>query len=74
MHVRISMSVLNEREDQSMIAHVCDECMRRVLFFSDIIKWALFRFISTVSMASAVRNCRCPWKLKSYMSCAFLDR
>ena len=35
MHVRISMSELNEREDQSMIAR--DECARRVLFFSDII-------------------------------------
>ena len=34
----------------------------------------LVRIISTVSMASAVRNCRCPWKLESYVSCAFLDR
>ena len=39
MHARISMSELNEREaeDRSMIAHACDECARRVLFFSDII-------------------------------------
>ena len=33
----ISMSKLNEREDRSMIAHARDECVRRVLFFSDII-------------------------------------
>ena len=61
-----------------MIAHACDECVWRVLFFSDIIyighyfeSLALFFF-----MASAVRNRRCPWKLESYMyvSCAFLDR
>ena len=37
MHARISMSELNEREDRSMIAHARDECVRRVLFFSDII-------------------------------------
>ena len=29
--------------------------------------------ICTVSMASAVRNCRCPLKLESYVSCVFLD-
>ena len=33
MHVRISMSELNEREDRSMIAHARDECARRILFF-----------------------------------------
>ena len=37
MHVRISISELNEREDRSMIAHARDECARGVLFFSDII-------------------------------------
>ena len=37
MHVCISMSELNEREDRSMIVHACDECAQRVLFFSDII-------------------------------------
>ena len=37
MHVRISMSELNEREDRSMIMHVRDEYTRRVLFISDII-------------------------------------
>ena len=37
MHVPISMSKLNEREDRSMIAHAHDEYERRVLFFSDII-------------------------------------
>ena len=37
MHARISMSKLNERENQSMIAHARDKCERRVLFFSDII-------------------------------------
>ena len=37
MHVRISMSGLNEREDRLMIVHACDECAQRVLFFSDII-------------------------------------
>ena len=31
------MSELNEQEDRSMIAHARDECVRRVLFFSDII-------------------------------------
>ena len=37
MHARISMSELNEPEDQSMIAHARDKCARRILFFSDII-------------------------------------
>ena len=37
MHVCISMSELDEREDRSMIAHARDKCARRVLFFSDII-------------------------------------
>ena len=35
MHACISMSEL--REDRLMIAHACDECVWRVLFFSDII-------------------------------------
>ena len=63
MHARISMSELNEREDRLMIAHARDECTWRVLFFSDIIYSGI---ISTVSMASAVRNRRCPWKLELY--------
>ena len=48
-----------------MIAHARDEYAQRVLFFFDIIFSGnyLFIIISTVSMASAVRNCRCPWKL-----------
>ena len=54
-----------------MIAHVRDECAWRVLFFSDIIYSG--HYLGSVSMASAVRNCRCPWKLESYVSCVFLD-
>ena len=37
MYARISISELNEREDQSMIAHARDECAWRSFFFSDII-------------------------------------
>ena len=37
MHARISMSELNRPEDRSMIARARDKCVRRVLFFSDII-------------------------------------
>ena len=74
MHARISMSELNVREDRSMIAHACDECARRVLFFSDIIYSGRYLESLALSMASAVRNRRCPWKLELYVSCAFLDR
>ena len=50
-----------------MIAHARDECARRVLFFSDIIYSGHYlEIISTVSMASAERNRRCPWKLELY--------
>ena len=75
MHARISMSELNEREDRSRIAHARDECARRVLFFSDIIYSGHYlESLALFSMASAVRNRRCPWKLELYVSCAFLDR
>ena len=37
MHVRISMSELNEQEDRSMIAHARDERAWRVIFFFGII-------------------------------------
>ena len=40
--------------DRSMIAHVRDECMRRILFFSDIIFSG--QYLGIVTMASAVRN------------------
>ena len=71
MHARISMSELNEREDRSMIAHVRDECARRVLFLSDIIYSG--HYLESLALC-AVRNRRCPWKLELYVSCAFLDR
>ena len=71
MHARISMS---EREDRLMIAHARDECARRVLFFSDIIYSGHYLESLALSMASAVRNRCCPWKLELYVSCAFLDR
>ena len=57
------MSKLNEREERLMITHAREECAQHVIFFSEII---YFRIISTVSMASAVRNRRCPWKLEWY--------
>ena len=70
MHARISMSELNKPEDRSMIAHARDKCARRLLFFSDIIYRG--HYIESSALASAVRNCRCPWKLESYVLCAFL--
>ena len=39
-----------------MIAHACDECARRILFFSDNI--CSGHYLESV-MASAVRNCAC---------------
>ena len=75
MHARISMSELNEPEDRSMIAHVRDKSVRRVLFFSDIIYSGHYlESLALFLWRVLLRNCRCPWKLESYVSCAFLDR
>ena len=71
MHARISMS---EQEDRSMIAHARDEARGAFYFSLTSFIVGTIRIISTVSMASAVRNRRCPWKLELYVSCAFLDR
>ena len=49
---------------------VIDWCARRVLFFSDIIYSG--HYLESL-VASAVRNCRCPLKLESNVSCVFLD-
>ena len=57
-----------------MIAHAHDECVQRDLFFSYIIYSGHYLESLALSMASAVRNRRCPWKLELYVSCAFLDR
>ena len=56
-----------------MIAHAHDECAQNVFFFSDIIYSGHYLESLALSMASAVGNRRCPWKLELYVTCAFLD-
>ena len=42
-----------------------------VLFFSDIILSG--HYLESFAMASAIKKCRCPWKLEPYRLCVSLD-